>query len=81
MPGAMSILGRGTDGAFVLSGLALLALRGSATAQAGRVSGVVTDSATRRSISDALIRVSGSDLSTRTNPRGQFTRPGSRGRQ
>jgi TonB-linked SusC/RagA family outer membrane protein len=76
MPGAMSILRRGTNRTLLLAGLGLLALGGSATAQAGRVSGVVTDSATGRSLSDALIRVSGSDFSARTNLRGQFTLSG-----
>jgi TonB-linked SusC/RagA family outer membrane protein len=56
--------------------LALLASHGSATAQAGSLSGVVTDSASGRPLSDALIRVSGSDLSTHTNLRGQFTLTG-----
>ena len=76
MPGAMSILHRWINRTLVLAGLALLALHGSVTAQAGTVSGVVTDSASGRSLSDALIRVLGTDLSTHTNLRGQFTLSG-----
>src|ERR1043165_3971744 len=76
MPGAMSILRRWINRTLVPAGVALLAFHGSATAQAGRMSGVVTDSASGRSLSDALIRVSGTDLTTHTDLRGQFTLSG-----
>ena len=56
-----------------LAMLALFVADSPARAQANAVSGVVTDSLTRRPVSDALISVAGTSLSARTNVRGQFT--------
>jgi len=60
----------------LFAALGLLASRGPVAAQAGTVKGVVTDSATGRPLADALIRVAGTDLSTHSNLRGQFTLTG-----
>ncbi|HEV8233637.1 MAG TPA: hypothetical protein VGP84_03530, partial [Gemmatimonadaceae bacterium] len=49
----------------LLALLALLVAHTPARAQANAVSGVVTDSLTRRPVSDALISVAGTSLSAR----------------
>ena len=56
--------------------LSLLVPHATAWAQAGAVSGVVTDSLTGRPVSDVLISASGTSASARTNLRGQFTLAG-----
>lgn len=57
----------------LLVALVTLAPYASAGAQAGSVRGVVSDSATGRPLSGALVRASGTDQFTHTNLRGQFT--------
>ena len=46
---------------------------GALRAQAGSISGTVSDSTSGRPLQDAVVRVEGTDLASRTNPRGQFT--------
>src|SRR5436305_5662904 len=60
----------------LLLAVASLAPAAAARAQAGAVSGVVRDSLTGLPVNDALIRAEGTGLSSRTNPRGQFTLAG-----
>src|SRR6266550_6020126 len=59
-----------------LAMLALFVAGTPARAQANTVSGVITDSLTRRPVSDALISAAGTSLSARTNLRGEFTLAG-----
>lgn len=56
--------------------LALCVPNARAAAQANTVSGVVTDSLTKRPVNDVLISAAGTSLSVRTNLRGQFTLSG-----
>ena len=76
MPRAIPSIVRPWISRIVTLAIALLAPLASASAQAGSLRGVVSDSATGRPLGDALVRASGTDLSTHTNPRGEFTLSG-----
>ena len=71
-----SILCAGLTRVLLPAALALPAPHVTAAAQAGSVSGVVSDSLTGRPVGDALVRAEGTSLSARTNLRGQFTLAG-----
>jgi len=60
----------------VLSALTLLALPVIAEAQTGSVSGVISDSLSGQPVSDALVRVDGTSIASRTGPRGRFALAG-----
>ncbi len=60
----------------VLTALALCALPVSTAAQTGSVSGVISDSLSGQPVSDALVRVDGTSIASRTGPRGRFALAG-----
>jgi len=64
------------DRVLMLSALTLLGLPVVAAAQSGSVSGIVSDSITGQPVSDALVRVEGMSVTSRTGGRGQFTLAG-----
>ncbi len=64
------------DRMLVLTALALFALPVSTAAQTGSVSGVISDSLSGQPVSDALVRVDGTSIASRTGPRGRFALAG-----
>jgi outer membrane receptor protein involved in Fe transport len=64
------------DRVLLLSALTLLGLPVVAAAQTGSVRGIVSDSVSGQPVSDALVRVEGVSVASRTGARGQFTLAG-----
>jgi hypothetical protein len=80
MPHAIgSILRPGLKRVLLLATFGILAPHAVALAQAGSVSGVITDSVAGRPVANALVRAAGTAMSARTNPNGQFTLTGLQG--